>query len=53
MKKTSGGGITDENISNKELAKELQKPIIGNFNKRKVHSPFLDNICGADLAVNK
>ena len=25
-------------------------PIIRKFNKRKVHSPFIDNICGADLA---
>ena len=29
------------------------KPIIGKFDKRKVHSPFIDNICGADLAINK
>ena len=43
-KKTSGSGIKDENISNKELAEELHKPIIRNFNKRKVHSPFIDNI---------
>ena len=27
-KKTSGSSIKNENISNKELAKELQKPII-------------------------
>ena len=36
-------------ISNKELAEELQKPIVIKFNKRKVHSPFTDNIWGADL----
>ena len=29
--KTSGNGIKNENISNKELAKELRKPIIGKF----------------------
>ena len=34
----------------KELAEELHKLIIKNFNKRKVHSPFTDNIWGADLA---
>ena len=34
----------------KELAEELHKLIIKNFNKRKVHSPFIDNIWGADLA---
>ena len=49
-KKTSGSGIKNENISNKELAEELHKPIIRNFNKRKVHSPFIENIWGADLA---
>ena len=49
-KKTSGSGIKNENIFNKELAEELHKPIIGTFNKRKIHSPFIDNIWGADLA---
>ena len=47
-KKTSGSGI--KNISNKELAEELNKPIIRKFNKRKVQSPFIDNIWGSDLA---
>ena len=42
--------IKNENISNKELAKELQKPIIRKFKKRKVYSTFIDNILGADLA---
>ena len=32
-KKTSGSGIKNENISNKELAKELHKQIIRKFNK--------------------
>ena len=49
-KKTSGGTVKNENISNKELAEELHKPIIRKFNKRKVHSPFIDNIWGTDLA---
>ena len=49
-KKTSGSGIKNENISNKELADELHKPIIRKFNKRKVHSPFIDIIWGAGLA---
>ena len=48
IKKTSGSGI--KNIPNKELAEELPKLIIRKFNRRKVHSPFKDNICGADLA---
>ena len=29
---------------------EFYKPITRNFNKRKVHSPFIDQIWGADLA---
>ena len=30
-KKTSGSGIKNENISNKESAEKLQKPIIKNY----------------------
>ena len=41
-KKSSGSCI--KNISKNELAEELHKPIIRNFNKRKVHSAFIDNI---------
>ena len=37
-------------MSNQQLAKKLHKPIIRKFEKRKVYSPFIDNICGADLA---
>ena len=33
------------------LADERHKPIIRNFNKRKVYSQFKDNIWGLDLAV--
>ena len=50
IKKASGTGINNENISNKESAEELHKPIIRKLNKRKVHSPFIDNIWAADLA---
>ena len=32
------------------LADELHKPVINKFNKRKVYSPFKDNIWGLDLA---
>ena len=49
IKKTSGSGIKNENISNKELDEDLCKPIIRKFKNRKVHSPFVDNIWGADL----
>ena len=37
-------------MSNKELAEESHKPIIRKFEKRKVHSPFMDSIWGLDLA---
>ena len=47
---TSGGTVKNEIISNKELEEELHKPIIRKFEKRKVHSSFIDNIWGADLA---
>ena len=49
-KSFSGGTIKDEIISNKELAKELHKRFIRKFGKRKVHSSFIHNIWGADLA---
>ena len=49
-KKTSGSGIKNENISNKQLAEESHKPVIRKFNKRKLHPLFIDNILGADLA---
>ena len=47
-KRTSGSAIKKGNIFNKELAQELHKPIIKNFNKRKVQSGFKDNILGVD-----
>ena len=37
-------------MSNKELAEELDKPIIRKFKKRKLNSSFIDNIWGTDLA---
>ena len=50
IKKTSGSSIENEIISNKELVEELHKPSIRKFKKRKVHSTFIDNIWGADVA---
>ena len=49
-KKASEGAIKNENMSNKELAEELHKPIIKKFQKRKIQSSFTDNIWGVDLA---
>ena len=42
----SGSGIRNEDMSNQQL----HKPIIRKFIKRKLQSPFVDNIWGADLA---
>ena len=58
-KKFTGSGIVNNNNNNNnnneikqnlQLAKELHKPIIRKFKKRKVYSGFKDNIWGADLA---
>ena len=49
-KKAAGSRIKSM-PQNKQLAKELHKPIIRTFKKRKVYSAFKDNIWGADLAV--
>ena len=49
-KSASGGAIKNANMPNKELAEELHKPTTKKFNKRKVHSFFIDNIWSADLA---
>ena len=50
IKKTAGSAVKNEIMQNKELAKELHKPIIKKFEKRKVYSSFIDSIWGADLA---
>ena len=50
-KKSTGSSIANNEIKqNLQLAKELHKPIIRKFKKRKVYSGFKDNIWGADLA---
>ena len=50
IKKIYDSVYKNENISNKELVEELRKLIFRKFKKIKVHSPFIDNIWGADLA---
>ena len=44
-KKASGSGIKND-IPNTELANELHEPVTRTFKKRKVQSPFIDNILG-------
>ena len=48
--KFAGRAIKNENMSIKELAKELHKPIIRKVEKRKAQLPFIDNIWSADIA---
>ena len=43
--------LKTENMSNKEIAEELHEQIIRNFEKRKVHSPFTDNVWGLILLI--
>ena len=57
-KKTKGSGVTTlanksvvkSTPQNEQLADELHEPIIKKFEKRKVYSPFKDNIWAVDLA---
>ena len=50
VKKSSRSAVKNANMSNQELARKLRKTIIRKFEKRKVHSSFIDNIWGADLS---
>ena len=53
-KKSKGSGAKHFNTKltpqNQQLAEDLHKPIIKNFEKRKVRTALKDNIWGADLA---
>ena len=49
-KKYTGSSVNIPLEFNEQLAKELHKPIIRKFSKRKVYSGFKDNIWAADLA---
>ena len=49
-KKSLGGRVKNDNISNRELGEKLHKSVIRKFKKRKVQSPFIDNIWDANLA---
>ena len=48
-KKTLVGTAKSEVICYEELAEELIKPSIRKFEKKDVHSPFMDNIWGEDF----
>ena len=47
--KFTGGAIINENMSKKELAEELQRPLIKKFNKRIIHSFVVDYIWSAGV----
>ena len=47
-KSAASSGI--KNMPNEKLAQQSHKPVFKKFEKRNVHSSFLDNIRGADLA---
>ena len=49
-KKFACRGIKNENMPDQQLVEALHKSTITNFKTRKVHSSFIDNIWGADLA---
>ena len=44
IKKASDGAVKNKVMPNKELPEELLKPVIRKFEKRKVHSSFVENI---------
>ena len=46
--KTSG--IKNENISSRDIAEELHKPIIRKYKRQKAYLTFIENIWGADVA---
>ena len=48
--KKTCGAVKTKIVQNKELTEELNKQIIKNFEKRNIHSSFIDNIWGNDLA---
>ena len=49
-KSATGGTVKNEIMSIHDLAEELHKPIMRKLEKQKVHSSFIDNILGANLA---
>ena len=51
IKKTYGSATKNENMLVQQLPEELQKKNIRKFKKRKVQSPFRDNIWGSDLLI--
>ena len=49
-KSATGGTVKNEIMSIHDLTEELHKPIMRKLEKQKVHSSFIDNILGSNLA---
>ena len=49
IRKTSGGTVKNEIISNEELPEELDKPIINKIEKKNALARYIDNIWNTDL----
>ena len=49
-KKSEGGAIKSKCMLNQQLAEELHKSVIRKFKKRKVYSPFENDVWGTTLA---
>ena len=49
-KQTFDGAVKSEVMPKQQLAKELQELTFKKFQNQKLHSHFIDNSCGADLA---
>ena len=49
-KSATGGTVKNEIMPIHDLTEELHKPIMRKLEKQKVHSSFIDNILGANLA---
>ena len=47
IKRTSSSGNKNENMSDQQLTEELHKQITKKIQEKKVHSPFIDNLRGA------
>ena len=48
-KKFAGSGIKNGNMSDQQLVEEIHELLMTKIKKRKLQSPFTDNIWGADL----
>ena len=48
-KKFAGSGIKNGNMSEQQLVEEIHELLMTKLKKRKLQSPFTDNIWGADL----